>query len=75
MTKLGAQIKEKRERKKITQDELAEACGLSSKRVIWDYESGRTNPSLQTLEKIAKELGCEVEIKLKNKTSKAGSKV
>ena len=61
---LGEQIKKRRNELKITQDELAEKCGLSSKRVIFDYESGRRNPSLNSLQKLASVLDCEVKIML-----------
>lgn len=66
---IGEKIKAKRNEKKITQDQLAELCGLSSKRVIYDYESGRINVSLKVLHKIAEALDCDLEISLKNKNS------
>lgn len=64
---LGEQIKKRRNELKITQDELAEKCGLSSKRVIFDYESGRISPSIGTLKKIAESLDCDLKITLEKK--------
>lgn len=64
---LGEQIKKRRNELKITQDELAEKCGLSSKRVIYDYETGRISPSIGTLKKIAESLDCDLKITLEKK--------
>mgnify|MGYP001124968882 CR=1 FL=1 len=67
MKTIGEQIAFYRKKKKLTQTELAEACKLSSKRVIYLYEKGLRYPSHSTLEKIAKELDCTVETILKPK--------
>jgi DNA-binding XRE family transcriptional regulator len=55
-------IKERREMLKVTQESLAEL------RTIKQFESGKGNPTLQTLQKIADLLGMELTLKLKNIT-------
>jgi transcriptional regulator with XRE-family HTH domain len=58
-------IKERREMLKVTQESLAELSGVGL-RTIKQFESGKGNPTLQTLQKIADLLGMEVTLKLKN---------
>ena len=58
-------IKERREMLKVTQESLAELSGVGL-RTIKQFESGKGNPTLQTLQKIADLLGMEVSLKLKN---------
>lgn len=58
-------IKERREMLKVTQESLAELSGVGL-RTIKQFESGKGNPTLQTLQKIADLLGLEVTLKLKN---------
>lgn len=70
MNNLGSQIKKFRQQLGLTMQQLAEACGLASKDVIYQYESGRRNPSMKTLEKLGKVLSFEVEINLKSKKNK-----
>jgi len=57
------EIKRARLAKKITQQELADACDKISKSDISAYENGRKNPSLHKLELIAKALGKEWKLK------------
>ena len=52
MVKIGKKIQEARKRKRITQEELAHAVGVSDKSIS-AYESNRISPSLKVLEKIA----------------------
>jgi transcriptional regulator with XRE-family HTH domain len=52
MIKLGQKIKKARKQKRITQEDLANAIGVSDKSIS-AYESDRINPPLQILEKIA----------------------
>jgi transcriptional regulator with XRE-family HTH domain len=52
MEKLGKKIKFARKTKRITQNDLAKAIGVSDKSVS-AYESGRIEPPLKMLEKIA----------------------
>ena len=58
-------IKERREMLKVTQEGLSELSGVGL-RTIKQFESGKGNPTLQTLQKIADLLGLEVTLKLKN---------
>ncbi len=60
-------IKERREMLKVTQESLAELSGVGL-RTIKQFESGKGNPTLQTLQKIADLLGMELTLKLKNIT-------
>ena len=58
-------IKERREMLQVTQETLAELSGVSL-RTLKQFESGKGNPTLSTLQKIADILGLEVSLKLKN---------
>jgi transcriptional regulator with XRE-family HTH domain len=57
-------IKERREALKVTQDTLAELSGVGL-RTLKQLESGKGNPTLLTLQKIADVLGMEVCLKIK----------
>lgn len=52
---LGARIKELREKRKMTQDTLAELVGIDPKHLS-RIENGRNYPSLETLEKLINSL-------------------
>jgi transcriptional regulator with XRE-family HTH domain len=52
-------IKERREMLQVTQETLAELSGVGL-RTLKKFESGKGNPTLQTLEKLANVLGMEV---------------
>lgn len=52
MVKVGKKIKLARKTKRITQEDLAMAIGVSDKSIS-AYESGRISPPLKVLEKIA----------------------
>jgi transcriptional regulator with XRE-family HTH domain len=58
-------IKERRDSLHVTQETLAEISGVGL-RTLKQFESGKGNPTLQTLEKLADVLGMEVSLKLKN---------
>jgi len=58
-------IKKRRETLRVTQETLAELSGVSL-RTLKQFESGKGNPTLTTLQKIADVLGFEVCLKLKN---------
>lgn len=58
-------IKERREALKVTQDTLAELSGVGL-RTLKQLESGKGNPTLLTLQKIADVLGMEVCLKIKS---------
>lgn len=52
-------IKKIRKEKGLTQKELGKLCGMADS-AIRRYESGRANPKIKTLIKIAEALNCEV---------------
>lgn len=58
----GALIKQKREARRITLPALAGACRMS-KGNLSKIESGQGNPTLTTLEKLAKVLRITIRIK------------
>jgi transcriptional regulator with XRE-family HTH domain len=58
-------IKERREALHVTQDVLAELSGVGL-RTVKQFESGKGNPTLSTLHKLADVLGMEVCLKIKN---------
>ena len=64
-TELIKTIKERREVLKVTQETLAELSGVGL-RTLKQFESGKGNPTLLTLQRIADVLGMEVSLKLKN---------
>ena len=55
MVSIGDNIRKYRKIKNITQKELGETIGISTT-YLSDIETGRTNPSIKTLKKIAKGL-------------------
>ena len=55
MVSIGDNIRKYRKIKNITQKELGETIGISNT-YLSDIETGRTNPSIKTLKKIAKGL-------------------
>ena len=57
-------IKERREMLQVTQEILAELSGVGV-RTLKQFESGKGNPTLQTLQKLANVLGMEVCIQVK----------
>lgn len=57
-------IKERRALLGLTQQDLADYTGLSL-RIIKDIETGKGNPSVATLSKIAEILGLELQLKVK----------
>ncbi len=58
-------IKERRDTLQVTQETLAQLSGVGL-RTLKQFESGRGNPTLQTMQKIADVLGLEVSLKLKS---------
>ena len=53
--KICLKIKFERQKKGISQENLADMSGLS-RNAIWKIESGRVSPTIDSLEKIAKAL-------------------
>ena len=60
-------VKERREVMQVTQETLAELSGVGL-RTLKQFESGKGNPTILTLQKLADVLGMEVCLKLKNLT-------
>ena len=58
-------IKERREIMQVTQETLAELSGVGL-RTLKQFESGKGNPTLLTLHKLADVLGMEICLKIKN---------
>jgi len=58
-------IKDRREVLQVTQETLAESSGVGL-RTLKQFESGKGNPTLLTLGKLADSLGMEVCLKVKN---------
>ena len=58
-------IKGRREALQVTQETLAEISGVSL-RTLKQFESGKGNPTLKTLKKLADVLGMEICLVLKN---------
>ncbi len=57
-------IKQRREELQINQENLAKFSGVGL-RTLKQFESGKGNPTLKTLQKIADVLGMEICIKVK----------
>lgn len=59
-------IKERRHAMKVTQEILAEISGVGL-RTLKQFESGKGNPTLATLVKLADALGLEITLQIKNR--------
>ncbi len=60
-------IKQRRESLQVTQETLASLSGVGL-RTLKQFESGKGNPTLATLQKLGDALGLEVILTVKNKT-------
>ncbi|HOJ90972.1 MAG TPA: helix-turn-helix transcriptional regulator [Saprospiraceae bacterium] len=58
-------IKERRESLKVTQETLAALSGIGL-RTLKQFESGKGNPTIHTLQKLSDVLGMELCLKIKN---------
>lgn len=58
-------IKERRESLQVTQENLAELSDVGL-RTLKQFESGKGNPTLATLQKITDALGMEVVLRIKD---------
>ena len=63
-------IKNRREALQVTQEELAEISGVGL-RTLKAFESGKGNPTVQTLSKLASALGLELTFQVKQMHSKS----
>ncbi|WP_404980324.1 helix-turn-helix domain-containing protein [Chitinophaga pollutisoli] len=61
-------VKSRRESLNITQETLAQLSGIAL-RTLKQFESGKGNPTLQTLQKLGDALGLEVTVIIKNRGS------
>lgn len=59
-------VKVRRESLNVTQETLAQLSGVAL-RTLKQFESGKGNPTLQTLQKLGDALGLEVTVVIKNK--------
>jgi transcriptional regulator with XRE-family HTH domain len=57
-------VKERRETLKVTQELLAELSGVGL-RTLKQFESGKGNPTINTLQKLADVLGMELKLEVK----------
>jgi transcriptional regulator with XRE-family HTH domain len=71
LQKIIKSIKERREMLNVTQETLAQLSAIGL-RTIKQLESGKGNPTLQTLEKVAEVLGMEINITLKKVNDEKG---
>ena len=62
--KLIKSIKDRREMLKVTQETLSELSGVGL-RTLKQFESGKGNPTLLTLQKLSDALGLEICLQLK----------
>jgi transcriptional regulator with XRE-family HTH domain len=66
-------IKGRRENLKVNQENLAKLSGVGL-RTLKQFESGKGNPTLQTIQKIADVLGLEVCLKVKTEITNEDGK-
>jgi transcriptional regulator with XRE-family HTH domain len=64
------QLKERREALQVTQEMLADISGVSL-RTLKQFESGKGNPTLETLTKLSEALGLEVNLQVKSQQPNA----
>ncbi|MBZ9650895.1 helix-turn-helix domain-containing protein [Psychroflexus montanilacus] len=62
--KIIKQLKTRRETLQVTQSLLSELSGVSL-RALKQFESGKGNPTLETLTKLSEALGMEVSLQVK----------
>ena len=62
---VGNSIKSRRKFLKVTQGQLANLADISIN-TLYKIEKGQANPTLMTLDKIAKTLGMEVYLRVKD---------
>ncbi|PIQ14450.1 MAG: transcriptional regulator [Flavobacteriales bacterium CG18_big_fil_WC_8_21_14_2_50_32_9] len=64
-TKLIEQIKNRRDELQVTQETLAEISGVGL-RTLKEFESGKGNPTLKTVSKLADALGLKLYLQIKS---------
>ena len=63
--RIGERVKALRERAKFSGNALAKEAGVSQS-YLWEIENGQTEPSISSLEKIAKALGVSLKALIPN---------
>ena len=64
LSELILEIKQRRETLNVTQEQLAEISGVGL-RTLKQFESGKGNPTLQTLSKLADAMGLKLKLEVK----------
>jgi len=64
LSRIIKQIKERRAVLNVTQETLSEISGVGL-RTLKQFESGKGNPTLQTLQKLCVALGLEIKLETK----------
>lgn len=64
LSELVLELKKRRETLNVTQEQLAEISGVGL-RTLKQFESGKGNPTLQTLYKLADALGLKLKLEVK----------
>ena len=64
LSELILELKKRRETLNVTQEQLAEISGVGL-RTLKQFESGKGNPTLQTLYKLAEALGLKLKLEVK----------
>ncbi len=64
LSELILELKKRRETLNVTQEQLAEIAGVGL-RTLKQFESGKGNPTLQTLTKLTNALGLIVKLEVK----------
>lgn len=67
-SKIGERIKKLRQHKKMSQDRLSKKADLALNTIVKIETGENPNPTLETLQKIAKALEISLDQLLKNKT-------
>lgn len=65
-------LRDIRTKKEMTQEELAQSCGISRQRIT-NYEIGIREPNLDTLKKLATALEVTVDELLRDEDDKSGA--
>ena len=64
LSELIFELKQRRETLNVTQEQLAEISGVGL-RTLKQFESGKGNPTLQTLSKLADAMGLKLKLEVK----------
>ena len=64
LSELILELKNRRETLNVTQEQLADISGVGL-RTLKQFESGKGNPTLQTLYKLAEALGLKLKLEVK----------